>query len=170
MSWRIRSRIAIVSAPALLAVGALAVASPAQASPAQGNSVGPGQFFTGEVFGNTGQSIINVVCPAAATTGHPEAGQTVEVLQLFPPVTATAGYTGDEAVEIDTSLIYPAGSSSSGTPIATFTEYSLKLPIPTSITVPCTGGGVMHFSPYPLDSGTASNVSVTFEPGPVPSA
>jgi hypothetical protein len=166
MSWGIRSRIAIVSAPALLAVGALATASPAQAAPVGSGSVGPDQYFTGEVFGNTGQSVIDVVCTAAATTGHPEAGQTVEVLQVYPPVTTTIGYTGDEAVEIDTTLVYPTVASGSPTSIATFTEYGLQLPIPTSITVPCTGGGVMSFSPYPLDSGTPSNVSVTFEPSP----
>ena len=91
----LRSRIAVVSAPALIAVGALAAASPAQAV-----SVGPNQYCTGQVFGDTSQSVINVVCPGVATTGHPAPGQTVEVLLLLPPVTATAGYTGDQAVEL----------------------------------------------------------------------
>lgn len=156
-----RFRIATASMFALIAVGALAAASPAQAV-----SVGPKQYFTGQVFGDTSQSVINVVCTGVATTGHPAPGQTVDVLLLLPPVTTNAGYTGDQAVEIDAALIYPAGSVSSKTPVATFTQYSVKEPIPTSISVPCGGSAVMNFSPYPLDSGTPSNVSVTFKPEP----
>lgn len=156
-----RSRAAVMSVPALIAAGTLAAASPAQAV-----SVGPNQYFTGQVFGDTGQSVIDVVCTGAAMTGHPAPGQTVDVLLLIPPLTTTAGYTGDQAVEIDAALIYPTGAVSAKTPVATFTQYSMKEPIPTSISVPCGGSGVMSFSPYPLDSGTPSNVSVTFKPGP----
>lgn len=151
------SRIAIASALTLAVTGTLAAASPAQAT-----TVGPKQYFAGEVFGSTAQSVIQVDCPGPAVSGHPAPGQTVEVIQLLPPVTTTAGYTGDLAVEIDAALIFPAGAASGTVPVATFTQYSLKLPIPTSITVPCSGTGVMSFSPYPLDSGTPSNVSVKF--------
>jgi hypothetical protein len=152
------SRIAVTSALALIAVGTLATASPAQAV-----AVGPQQYFVGQVFGATKQSVIDVACAGPATTGHPVAGQTVEVALILPPVTTTAGYTGTQAVEIDAALIYPSGPVLVKTPIATFTQYFLKLPIPTSITVPCGGSGVMSFSPYPLDSGKPSDVSVTFQ-------
>jgi hypothetical protein len=135
---------------------------------AQAVSVGPHQYFYGEVFGppsSTGassQSVIDVACTGASDTGHPVPGQTVEVVQIFPPPTTTAGYTGDDAVEIDTSLIFAEGTLSADIPIATFTQYSVTAPIPTSITVPCTGSGVMSFTPYPDDSGTPSDVTVAF--------
>jgi hypothetical protein len=152
----------------LAVIGALAVAGPARA---QASQVGPRQFFVGEVFGKTAQSVIEVACAGVATTGHPVPGQTVEVAQILPPLPSNVGYTGDLAVEIDAALIFPAGSVSSKIPVATFTQYFLMLPIPASITVPCSGTGVMSFSPYPLDSGTPSNVQVTFiSPGVSPGA
>lgn len=151
------SRIAVASALTLAVAGTLAAASPAQAT-----TVGPKQYFAGEVFGSTAQSTILVECGGVQASGHPAPNQTVEVTQLLPPATTTAGYTGDLAVEIDAALVFPAGAATGKVPVATFTQYSLKLPIPTSITVPCGGTGVMSFSPYPLDSGTPSNVPVNF--------
>jgi hypothetical protein len=158
MFRRLCWRIAFSSVLSLAIAGAVAAASPAQAA-----QVGPGQYFTGQVFGATAQSVIEVACAGPASTGHPVAGQTVEVAELLPPVSTQAGYTGDQAVEIDTTLIYSTGPALVQVPIATFTQYFLKLPIPTSITVPCGGTGVMNFSPYPLDSGTPSKVSVKFQ-------
>jgi hypothetical protein len=161
MFRRLGSRFAIASVPALIAVGTFGLASPAGAT-----TVGPGQFFAGEVFGVNSTSdlpVIEVACTGAADIGHPVPGQAVEVNLLTPPVTTTAGFTGSKAVEIDTSLIYTQGTLSVSLPIATFTQYSVKAPIPTSITVPCSGSGLVSFSPYPLDSGSASNVNVTFE-------
>lgn len=151
------SRIAVASALTLAVIGTLAAASPAQAT-----TVGPKQYFAGQVFGTTAQSVIQVECGGVQASGHPAPGQTVEVTQLLSPVNATAGYTGDLAVEIDATLIFANTPASGKVPVATFTQYSLKLPIPTSITVPCNGTGVMSFSPYPLDSGTPSNVTVKF--------
>jgi hypothetical protein len=162
MFRRLGSRIAIASALTLAVIGTLAAASTAQAT-----TVGPHQYFVGQVFGNTAQSTIQVVCGGVQASGHPASGQTVEVTQIIPPVTTTVGYTGGLAVEIDAALILPTTPTSGKVPVATFTQYSLKLPIPTSITVPCSGTGVMNFSPYPLDSGTPSNVQVTFVSLPV---
>lgn len=156
MSRRLGSSLAIIVATAATLAGTAAAASPASAI-----TVGPHQYFTGQVFGTTAPAVITVDCAGPATTGHPASGQTVQVTLLVPPVT-TAGYTGDQAVEIDAALIYSSGPVAVKVPIATFTQYSVKLPIPASITVPCGGGGVMSFSPYPLDSGTPSNVTVTF--------
>ena len=157
MFRRLGPRLAIASALTFAVIGTLAAAIPAQAT-----TIGPRQYFAGQVFGDTAQSVINVACGPVQLSGHPAPGQTVDVTQLLPPVSTTAGYTGDLAVEIDASLILPTSPASGGVPIATFTQYSQKLPIPTSITVPCGGTGVMSFSPYPLDSGKASNVQVTF--------
>lgn len=157
MSRKLGSRIAITFALTLAVIATLAAASPAQAI-----TVGPKQYFTGQVFGKTALSVIDVSCAGVATSGHPVPGQTVEVNLLLPPVATTAGYTGDLAVEIDAALIFPTGPVSEKIPIATFTQYSLKLPIPSSITVPCSGSAVMNFSPFPLDSGSPSNVQVTF--------
>lgn len=151
------SRFAIASGLTLAVIGTLAAASPAQAT-----TVGPNQYFVGQVFGTTAQSVIEVECAGVATTGHPAPGQTVEVDLVLPPVTTTTGYTGGQAVEIDAALIFPTGPVTSKIPVATFTQYFVKLAIPASITVPCSGSGVMNFSPYPLDSGRPSNVNVTF--------
>ena len=158
MFRRLGSRIAIASGLTLAVIGSLAAASPAQAAA----TVGPHQYFVGDVFGKTAQSVIEVTCAGVATTGHPVAGQTLEVALVLPPGSTTVGYTGDQAVEIDAALIFPSGAVTGKIPIATFTQYFLQLPIPTSITVPCGGSAVMNFSPYPLDSGRPSNVSVTF--------
>ena len=153
------SRIAAAAASALIASAALAV--PAQA----GTSVGPHQYFIGQVFGVSTTStpnVIGVACAGPSATGHPDAGQTVEV--SMPVTTPTfLGYTGNSAVEIDADLSFPQGSVVVVTRIATFTSYDLKLPIPTSITVPCSGSGVMSFTPYPDDSGRSFNVKVTFQ-------
>jgi hypothetical protein len=160
------SRIGISSA----AVAALAVVGGVLAIPAvaQAGTVGPKQFFQGEVFGVTSssaQDVIEVACATTtAATGHPLAGQSVAVHQIYPPTSATPGYTGDFGTEIDTSLIWTRGTLSVSLPIATFTSYDDPAPIPASITVPCSGAGVVSFSPYPDPDGTGrtSNVDITF--------
>jgi hypothetical protein len=105
-----------------------------------------------------------VACTGAETAGHPLPGQGVEVEQVYPPVTTTLGYTGNFATGIDASLIWSRGTISVLVPVATLTSYGVKAAIPTSVTVPCSGSGVMSFapSPDPDNSGTASDVSVTF--------
>ncbi len=157
------SRIALASASALIATGVLAVPAIAQASP-----IGPRQFFHGEVFGissSTSANVIAVACAGPEATGHPAPGQYVAVHQIFPPTSATPGYTGLFGTEINANLTWSQGTITVVTRIATFTSYDVKLPIPTSITVPCAGPGVMSFSPSPDPDGTgkASNVGVTFE-------
>jgi predicted RecA/RadA family phage recombinase len=156
------SRIAIASAVVAVAGGVLAIPAVAQAG-----AVGPKQYFDGEVFGVTSsnaQDVIEVACAAAASTGHPVAGQSVAVHQIYPPTTTSPGYTGDFGTEIDTSLLYSRGTISVLIPIATFASYDDPAPIPTSITVPCSGSGVMRFNPYPDPDGTgrSSEVDITF--------
>ena len=163
MFSRAASRIAIASASALIAGGVLAIPAAAQTGP-----VGPRQYFYGQVFGtnsSTVQGVIEVACAGPAQTGHPAPGQFVEVQQIFPPVNTTLGYTGNFGDRIDASLIWSRGTITVVTPIATFTSYGMAMAIPTSITVPCSGSGVMSFapSPDPDNSGIPSNVDVTFE-------
>lgn len=163
MLRRTASRMAIASA-VVLVVG-VALATPAMAD---GGQVGPKQYFNGEVFGgnsSTAQDVIQVACSGPETTGHPVAGQYVAAHQIFPPVTATAGYTGNFGTEIDVNLIYSVGTVTVETPtFATLTFYDTKAEIPTSLTVPCSGTGVAVFNPLPDPDGSAnaSDVNVTF--------
>jgi hypothetical protein len=164
MLRRTASRVAIASAVMLIAGGA--IATPAMADSGQ---VGPKQYFDGEVFSLTSASaldVIQVACAGPATTGHPIAGQYVAAHQFFPPVTTTYGYTGNFGTEIDVNLIYSVGTITVVTPtFATLTYYDTNAEIPTSLTVPCSGTGVLEFtpSPDPDSSGTVSDVDVTFE-------
>jgi hypothetical protein len=162
MSSRTVSRVSIASASALIACGALAIPASAQAV-----TVGPHQYFLGQVFGPTSAvapNVIVVACAGPESTGHPVPGQNVEVQLFLPPVNTTLGYTGNSAKEIDANLIYSRGPVTVVTFVATLTSYFVKVAIPTSITVPCAGTGVMSFtpSPDPDNSGRASDVNVTF--------
>ncbi len=163
MLSRTASRMVLASASALIVGGALAIPASAQASP-----VGPKQYFYGQVFGppsnSTTQAVIGVACAGPETSGHPLPGQSVEVEQIYPPANTTLGYTGNFGTEIDADLIWSRGTISVLMPIAKLTSYGVKAPIPTSVTVPCSGSGVMSFapSPDPDNSGRASDVSVTF--------
>jgi hypothetical protein len=164
MLRRTTSRIAIASA-VMLAVGA-ALATPAMAD---GGQVGPKQYYNGEFFGLTStgaQNVIQVSCAGAASTGHPAAGQYVAAHQFFPPITTTYGYTGNSGTQINVNLTYSVGTITVVTPtFATLYYYDTKSEIPTSLTVPCSGTGVLGFapSPNPDHSGITSDVSVTFE-------
>jgi hypothetical protein len=163
MFRRTASRIALASAVMLVVGGALA--TPAMAD---GGQVGPKQYFYGEFFGltsSTAQDVIQVSCASPETTGHPLAGQYVAAHQIFPPVTTSYGYTGNAGTEIDVNLIYSVGTLTVVTPtFATLTYYDTKAEIPTSLTVPCSGTGVVVFTPSPDHdgSGVASDVHVTF--------
>ena len=163
MFRRTASRVAIASAVMLIASGALA--APAMAD---GGQVGPKQYFHGEIFGLTsaaGQDVIQVSCAGPATTGHPAAGQYVAAHQFFPPAMTTYGYTGNFGTEIRVNLTWSAGTITVVTPtFATLTYYDTKAEIPTSLTVPCSGTGVVAFTPAtdPDGSGIASDVNVSF--------
>jgi hypothetical protein len=160
MFSRTVSRIALASVSALVVSGALA--APALA---QGNPVGPKQYFYGEVFGaSVAADVIVVSCPAGAAVGNPVGGQSVAAHQIFPPVTTTVGYTGNFGTEIDVSLTWPSPLTPPPVSIGEILYYDTKVGIPTSITVPCSGSGVMIFNPSsdPDGTGRPSDVSVTF--------
>ena len=161
-----RTALRIASVSAVTLVAGAAIATPALAA---GNPIGPKQYFYGEVFGlsaSTTPNVIAVACAGAASTGHPLANQYVAAHQLFPPIAATTGYTGNDANEINVNLFYSQGTISVVTPVfATLRYYDQNVEIPTALTVPCGGTGVLDFtpSPDPDNSGSASSVTVTFE-------
>lgn len=73
----------------LVVIGVVIPALPAGAA----NTVGPDQFFTGVVNGVPGNTIVPITIRMACfgpirpgQTGHPMAGQTLAVHQLFPPL------------------------------------------------------------------------------------
>lgn len=163
MFAKLGGRLAVPAAAALLAV-ALPTAASAAVSPVQDPiPIGPKQFFTGLVLGKTAHSVIEVACAGAASTGHPVSGQSVEVKEVLPPVTPALGYTGARGRSIKADLIWSKGTVTVVTAIATFTSYYVKLPIPTKITVPCGGSGVMSFTPAPgSKTARSTSVDVTF--------
>ena len=151
---------------AVLAVfAATALAVPVTASAAStGPAVGPNQFFTGAELGpiSTGtaaKDVIFVDCPAAASTGHPVPGQSVEV-NLAATITAPYGFTGADATSIEADLIWSQANPpiTVDEPIANLTAYATPEPIPTDIVVPCSGSGVLSFVPQP---GSSNSISYT---------
>ena len=122
---------------------------------------GPKQFFTGVINGKDGNTTIPITIKMACfgpvrpgQTGHPMSGQTVAVHQLFPPssTTASLGETGGDST-IGVFFAAPASAVSIG-PAAggtlVFTRYDKPKPLPTSLTLPCSGTGTVWFSPIPV--------------------
>jgi hypothetical protein len=162
MPSKTASRAVLAFVPSLIACGALA--APAQALVAP---IAPHQPFYGQVFGVASastQDVIEVICVGPLATGHPAAGQSVEVQLPVPPPGTSLGYTGNFGTSISADLTWSRGTVTVVTHVASFTSYGVMMPIPTSLTVPCGGSGVMGFtpSPDPDNSGRASDVSVTF--------
>jgi hypothetical protein len=159
MFGKLGVRLVAPAATALVAGALIGAASPAQA----GVRIHPHQYFTGLVIGKKKLSVIDVGCAGPAKTGHPVPGQSVEV-KLMVPTADSGGYTGNHGKQINAALIWSNGPVTVVTAIATFTAYSVKKAIPTTIMVPCSGSGVMSFTPNPDPdkSGMPATVDVTF--------
>ncbi len=127
--------------------------------------VGPHQYFDGSVNGSTGvtsPAVIKVICPGpVGTTGHPLAGQVVEV-NLAVAVLADSGYTGNNATSI--GVFFGAPPPAAGPGQVNFTRYGVRKAIPTSLNLPCGGSGVVTFVPFPQSPPTshAATVPVLF--------
>src|SRR5689334_11992936 len=116
--------------------------------------IGPDQFFEGMVNGTPGSGTIALVCPrpsagTPARFGHPVAGQSVSVHQLFPPTATPAGlgFTG-AASTISATLLVVSPSSATAVqpiPLAVFAYYDDRVAIPTTLKLPCGGSGVVVF-------------------------
>lgn len=133
---------------------------------ASGAHVGPRQYFTATVNGMTGETapvVIKMVCAGPSATGHPLAGQTVAVHEIFAPSggTTALGYTGRRATSIGV-FFGPPPAISSTTAYINITRYGSKA-IPTTLTLPCSGSGQATFVPLPLNPSEHSiAVPVTF--------
>jgi hypothetical protein len=137
----------------------LAMTCAVVALPAQAGTVGPKQYFTGVINGKDGNTttpiIIEMACAGPirpGQTGHPVAGQTLAVHQLFPPAAGSLGRTGNDSqigVFFGAPPPAPAGTrAAAGTPV--FTRYDKTKPLPTSLTLPCAGTGTVWFTPIPV--------------------
>src|SRR5450631_1208363 len=86
----------------------------AAALPAQAGTVGPKQYFTGVINGQDGNTTIPITIEMACfgplhpgQTGHPAAGQTLAVHQLFPPA-PTAGSLGQTGSNSEIGVFFIA--------------------------------------------------------------
>jgi hypothetical protein len=161
----IRIRLAALGASALLAVaGTASAASAAVHDPVP---VSPDVSFAGLVNGQSSLATIEVACivPAAAgATGHPLPGQTLEVVPA-PATSAAGGYTGSLGTGIDAYVDLPTSASAAG--VVVFNSFYVQEPIPTGITVPCSGPGSVSFVPEPTSpTARTATVPVTFTSEP----
>lgn len=150
LSLRRSSAVLSLAVAAVTAVGL-------QAAPAQARPVGPKQYFTGVINGTDGNTTTPITIKMACAgphhpgqTGHPVAGQTLAIHQLFPPASGTLGYTGnDSMIGVFFTAPPPAGAGPR-TGIPVFTRYDRPKPLPTSLVLPCAGTGTVWFAPIPV--------------------
>jgi len=139
--------ILVVASSATLTSGAGAVIPP------QGK-IGPNQYFSASVNGQLGigaPATIRMACfgpSRPGQTGHPIAGQTVEVFR--PEVLVThEGFTGPNASSISAFFNAPPPSPATAAGNVSFTRYAVLKKIPTSLVLPCFGRGNVYFVPFP---------------------
>ena len=161
----IRIRFAALGASALLAVaGPAAAASAAVQDPLP---ITPNTAFAGLVDGLSADAAIQVGCFGPITpgeTGHPLAGQTLEVVTA-PVTTSDSGFTGSLGRSIDAFVDLPSTSSSGA--VVVFSGFYVKEPLPTTITVPCSGTGTVSFVPEPTSpTARTATVAVSFDSQP----
>jgi hypothetical protein len=166
-----RGRLARSFVPlAALALGL--TAAPAAVASAQAAAdpvaIGPNQYFKGIFNGHPpGPAMIFVACGPGASTGHPVAGQKIWVKEIPTPVSTSkdTGFTGSKGTGITASL----ASSTTTFLSAHFSAYGVKVAIPVSVTLPCSGTGALSFAPVPRSKTAHTAVlSVTFGPPPAP--
>jgi len=118
-------------------------------------AIAPHQHFVGLVNGHHEGAEVYVACPGPARgqTTHPLQHQTLAVA----PIAAGGGFTGEAATRVVARFL---DDKSVG---VVFTTYGTTQPVPTSITVPCEGKGVVRFAPRPRSStSTPDFVGVTY--------
>ena len=128
------------------------------------------EIFRGVVngsIGDGGPAVIQMAC-FGPFTGHPVAGQTVEVFR-FPqvlPGSADFGFTGPAADSIQVDI----STETTGLEKAvTFTDYNVKSEIPASLELPCSGTGRVNFIPSLIATGAkTASVPVEFVGEPLP--
>ena len=150
--------------PVAPVVVALVLATTATAGATTGGPIGHRQAFVGRVNGSFGGATIDMACFGPITpgqTGHPMAGQVLEVLSPLPPIVVGPihpGNTGSAATAIVARL-----KAAPHTVLARFTNYFQTKEIPTSAELPCAGSGVVRFAPRPRSATSrAAWVTVSF--------
>ncbi len=125
----------------------------AAATPPQGR-IGPDQVFAASVAGQLGvgaPAAIQMACFGPlrrGETGHPLAGQSVEVFR--PEVVDTHdGFTGPAAHTISVFFGAPPPAPASAVGAVTFSRYGVSRKIPDSLVLPCSGSGTVSFVPFP---------------------
>lgn len=150
-----------VSAGALGSAPGAVLASPIQ-DPVP---IGPNQMFVGLANGTSSDAVIDIACFGPihpGQTGHPMAGQTVEVQANFGG--PDGGFTGN-ARRIIARLSFRAPTRMA-IPVATFSNYFLAAPISTALTFPCSGSGSVAFRPVHGGSGARpAVVKISFASG-----
>jgi hypothetical protein len=167
MRGRLSLRFAAAMMSGLIAAAmglSVAAAASAAVGPQDPVPIGPNEYFKGLINNHPpGKAVITVICPGPVNTGHPAAGQTIEVQTARPTSTFDLGFTGSAGKKIGATLA-PAATTSL---LATFTNFFVPKTIPTSITVPCSGTGRVVFRPAPTSATAKSAVlPVTFMAGP----
>jgi len=146
--------------PLAAAVLVAATALPASAEVVDPAPIGPHQYFYGFVNGQTGHATIKMACFGPVfpgQTGHPLAGQSVEVrpAAVSSSSAASIGYTGSDGTSIAVSL----GAPSTVARALVLRSYGVKAEIPVTETLPCYGSGKVTFTPV-SDSWLAREATV----------
>jgi hypothetical protein len=167
MRGRLSQRFAAAIMSGLIAAAlGLPFAATASAAARQQDPVpiGPNENFRGFINNHPpGKAVITVICPGPVNTGHPAAGQKIEVKTAQPTSTFDLGFTGSAGKKITAAL----APSATTTILVSFTSFFVPKNIPTSITVPCSGTGKVVFRPSPTSPTARSAVlPVTFMAGP----
>ncbi|RCG31573.1 hypothetical protein DQ384_08345 [Sphaerisporangium album] len=155
MSWKLSARLLPLAAAVVLA----GASAPAFADVVDPAPIGPNQYFSGLVNGQSTSAIIRMACfgpVRPGQTGHPMAGQTAGVRPAPSSSTSGVGYTGSAATAIGVAF----RNASSATPPIVLRYYGVAAEIPTTLTLPCYGSGVVEFLPTP-SSPTAHPATVT---------
>ncbi|WP_405089226.1 hypothetical protein [Microbispora sp. NBC_01389] len=154
----VAARLVPLAAAALVAATAL----PASAEVVDPAPIAPNQYFYGFVNGQTGHATIKMACfgpVRPGQTGHPFAGQTVEVRPVAISSSAVSmGYTGSGG----TTIVVDLGDPSAVAKSLGLRYYGVKAEIPVTATLPCYGSGKVTFTPVPT-SWTARAVTVVVD-------
>jgi hypothetical protein len=141
-----------VAGAALLSGGAWGARGPLRRGPVQ-----PGLEFGGMVNGARPSATVQVGCFGPITSGqsgHPLRGQTLQVFR--PEALLVDGFTGSQATRI------VAYFSDDPTLTVSFDRFGPPKPVPTALTLPCSGTGSVVFAPVPA-SATSHTATVTVQ-------